>query len=280
MDDLDRWIYLDGPEPESLRTVLDALRDLPPPTPEDEARMARAYLARLAAKPADIRAEPPAGEEPHGDAPPPAPPAPAVRPLRVAPPDPEDAEPRGIATPAPSPEPPPVVTAPPPMTPVPAALASTSEVMQLPPLEERGKLPFVRPEDVPPNKRATRTRQSEVEPPSGLGSTAPLDDHSVARAKAALPFVPCLGGGELEIGGLTMNQYASFCAERAILPEAEAAVMERYHVRTPEARAALDEQWRKHLALVPSMRAVFQEKLNVFADYLRKRRAEVTRRQT
>src|SRR5215468_12110638 len=245
MDDLDRWIYLDGPEPESLRTVLDALRDLPPPTPEDEARMARAYFARLAATPAGVRAEPPAGEEQHGDAHLPAPPAPAVRPLKVAPPDPEDAEPRDLGTPVPSPEPPPVVTAPPPTTPAPDGLVSTSSVMKLPPLEERGKLPFVRPEDVPPNKRATRTRQSEVEPPSGLGSTAPLDDDSIARAKAALPFVSRLDGAEIEIGGLTLDQYASFCAERAVWPEAEAAVMERYHVRTPEARAALDEQWRK-----------------------------------
>jgi hypothetical protein len=56
--------------------------------------------------------------------------------------------------------------------------------------------------------------------------------------------------------------------------------MERYHVRTPEARAALDEPWRKHLALVPSMRAVLQEKLARFADYVREQRAEVTRRQT
>ena len=36
MNDIDRWIYFDGPEPEQIRPLLDALRDLSPATPQDE----------------------------------------------------------------------------------------------------------------------------------------------------------------------------------------------------------------------------------------------------
>jgi hypothetical protein len=47
MNEVERWIYLDGPEPERIRPLLDALRDLPPATPQDKERMARAFFERL-----------------------------------------------------------------------------------------------------------------------------------------------------------------------------------------------------------------------------------------
>jgi hypothetical protein len=43
----DAWILLDGPEPERLRPVLDALRDAPPSTPEGQARVLRGVMERL-----------------------------------------------------------------------------------------------------------------------------------------------------------------------------------------------------------------------------------------
>lgn len=56
MNELERWLYLDGPEPELLRPILDALSD-PLPTPEEEERMVRGALARL-----DARLSSPSGE--------------------------------------------------------------------------------------------------------------------------------------------------------------------------------------------------------------------------
>ena len=50
MNDLDRWIYFDGPEPESIRPLLEALRELPPTTPEDKQRMARRLFEKLDAE--------------------------------------------------------------------------------------------------------------------------------------------------------------------------------------------------------------------------------------
>jgi len=47
MNDVDAWIYFDGPEPERIRPLLDALRDLPPATPEDKERVARRFFEKL-----------------------------------------------------------------------------------------------------------------------------------------------------------------------------------------------------------------------------------------
>jgi hypothetical protein len=47
MNDVEGWIYFDGPEPELLRPLLDALRDLPPATPEAKERVARQFFEKL-----------------------------------------------------------------------------------------------------------------------------------------------------------------------------------------------------------------------------------------
>ena len=49
MNELDRWLFLDGPEPELLLPVFEALSD-PEPTPEEEELMVRGALARLDAR--------------------------------------------------------------------------------------------------------------------------------------------------------------------------------------------------------------------------------------
>ncbi len=96
-----------------------------------------------------------------------------------------------------------------------------------------------------------------------MGETAPPDDESVARLTAGLPFI---GEADFKLGGLTLEQYASFCAELLIAPAAEAQILERYYV---EARAALDEQWQRHLARYPPRRDAFERNLAEFTRYLR-----------
>jgi hypothetical protein len=77
MNDADRWIYFDGPEPEHIRPFLDALRDLPPATPEDKERAIRRFLATLDAT-LSRREEPAGAEEGRASDAPGAPFAPSV----------------------------------------------------------------------------------------------------------------------------------------------------------------------------------------------------------
>ena len=61
MNDIDGWIDFDGPEPEPIRPLLEALRELPPSTPEDKQRMVRRLFEKLDAElarkeiPAEVR---------------------------------------------------------------------------------------------------------------------------------------------------------------------------------------------------------------------------------
>jgi len=52
VNDVERWIYFDGPEPEFVRPLLDALREVetPCPTPEHKERMLADFLATLDAR--------------------------------------------------------------------------------------------------------------------------------------------------------------------------------------------------------------------------------------
>ncbi len=47
MTDAARWIYLEGPEPEPVRSILDSVRDLGPATPEDVERHVRMVALAL-----------------------------------------------------------------------------------------------------------------------------------------------------------------------------------------------------------------------------------------
>ncbi len=50
MSDAKAWLYLDGPEPEHLRPLLDTLRDAPPVPPEVKEATARQLFAKLTAR--------------------------------------------------------------------------------------------------------------------------------------------------------------------------------------------------------------------------------------
>jgi hypothetical protein len=50
VNDIDRWINLEGPEPPQIRELLDAAREVPELTPELSARLDRNFYAALAAQ--------------------------------------------------------------------------------------------------------------------------------------------------------------------------------------------------------------------------------------
>ena len=50
MNEYERWANLEGPEPPGIKELMDAGRDVPDLTPEQEARLERALYAQLAAK--------------------------------------------------------------------------------------------------------------------------------------------------------------------------------------------------------------------------------------
>jgi hypothetical protein len=297
VNDVDRWIYFDGPEPESVRLFLDALRDLPPATPQDKEHLACHFFERLDAALASGE-EPPSEEEaPESEVGPPSAPlarpsAPLARPdvqppvVRVAedgatarsPSAPSFIEERIETTDPPEPNPsaspreidvvyaggvvprPPVVRAP--------EIFTSTAPLEFP-AELRAPadaLPFKPP--VPGKPRAARTQQVPVMPAPGLGETAPLGDDSIAKALAALPFMFTVGAGVVLFPRFTIEQYASLRAELAVWPARSAEILVRYHVLDEAARGALDAHWQKHFAEHPEARAAFESGLAAYTRWL------------
>jgi len=288
MNDADRWIYFDGPEPEHIRPLLDALRDLPPATPEDKARAIRRFLEKLDAT-LSRREEPAGGEEGQRSDTPGAPIA------LIAPPDPErrwagggptarspmfadlrDASPKEAPS---APEAPFEARGPraadtgaAPEAPVERATEGAVDTGLAPDYpaevwERLGRLPF-RPAS-PEQPTAERTMKLPVMG-RGQGETAPVRADSIAKAVRALPFAGnTVGTAIVLIPGLTLPQYASLRAELAVWPERVEAILPRYHVVSEASRRALDEHWAERLLGNREERAAFERAVGEYSAWLR-----------
>lgn len=275
MNEVDQWIYFDGPEPEHLRPLLDALRELPPSTAEDAQRCARFFFEALQkqktqqgspASTEERRSEHVAAESlpssptgrvvseggPTARSPDPAPapstdePPPKNEPVRVAWPAGQAADEPAFAK---LPE-----------------LMSTSNAVEIPDELRPSPLPFVPPSPAQP--RAAKTVQVPVKNLK-FGNTLDIEQ-SFEVARAALPFLTnTVGEGIVPFPRLTLVQYASFRAELAVWPGSSSEILSKYLVLHEASRAALDEHWRKYLAERPAERATFEQKLGEYTAYLR-----------
>jgi hypothetical protein len=64
MNDIDAWLYADGPAPKHFQRLLDALRDAPPETPEDNAQLGQRGATAHSPSLDDRPAAPPPAESP------------------------------------------------------------------------------------------------------------------------------------------------------------------------------------------------------------------------
>ncbi|MEO7327674.1 MAG: hypothetical protein ABI193_03780 [Minicystis sp.] len=116
-------------------------------------------------------------------------------------------------------------------------------------------LPFAGPKPGSPALPASRVVPSSPAPParsSGLRGTVKLDDAlAAANAKSPLPFAvaaPTPGAA------LTLEQYASLCAESAVAsPQAAPQIGKRYGLADERALAALHEDYRARFARDPAL---------------------------
>ena len=201
---------------------------------------------------------------------------------RGAPPA-DGARPRRAARPPPEPPvasigcPPPVVPAPanapalPPVVRAPDSLTGTAMALDLPASawDELGKMPFVTPEQVPPNKKAPRTLQGLVYR-TGMGNTLPLGENDLVKTLAALPFAGSKPDAVVvPFPRMSVQGYASICAELAVTPERSLAVLRRYEVPSTASLQALQEYWAKRLAADSEERATFDLRYTEYEVYAR-----------
>jgi hypothetical protein len=269
VSDIHAWLDLNGPVPEHIRALLDALRDPPPETPEDKERSLRRSCERLdeqlarqgepsvgtAGASARAPGEREMGEEgatvrsPSLDERPAAPPPAEPPSLPVDAREPRPAEGRPAED-----------------------LKITSVALDIPAelREQMGRLPF-RPRA--PGTELAWTMQVPV-PDWQKGETTPLGDDSITKAGAALPFAGnTVGAAPVPVPRLPLETYASLRAELLLWPERSAEILPRYHVINEAARRALEEHWERELAASPEARATFDKALAEYTAWLRTRRA-------
>jgi hypothetical protein len=296
MSDLDAWIYLDGPEPEELRPLLDAAREVPDATPEEREEDERALLAMLDARasrraasgaeseerrdggPATAGGEAGAavGAAAHAESMPRAESAPRAGgggPTARSP----VVEARGDAAALTAGAGAAVIevlggAAEGASAAVPEGPKSTAMALDLTPemREQLGRLPFrpVAPGEPPPWQGVGKTMQVPVYG-RAPGMTAPLGDEAIAKAvaAAALPFVGSAAGTGFP--RLSLEQYASLRAELAVAPGEAAEIMRRYQVPDEAAWRALQGHWEKVFAARPEERASFERAVGEFVAWLR-----------
>ena len=282
MNDIETWLDFDGPMPEPIRALLDALRDPPPETPEDKersiGRLCERFDAQLARQgepsvwTAGASARAP-GEREMGEegatvrspslderlaAPPPAEP-----PSLPAEPPSLPAEPPSLPVDAREPSPPAGRPA--------EDLKITSVALDIPAefREQMARWPF---KPRAPGAELVWTMQSAVLN-LNQGKTAPLGDDSIAKAVAALPFLGSkVGAALVPLPRLPLETYASLRAELSIWPDRSAEILPRYHVMNEAARRALEEHWQGELAASPETRASFDKALAEYTAWLRTQR--------
>ena len=264
MNELERWLYFDGPEPEQVRSLLDALRDELPPATEEDHELAEHYVF------AAMEAE---GAPPVASAPIPELRAPAVTNERAGRLVMEVAEPELVA---------PSLVAPPPLAPaevapeaplsrVQAPLAGTGVALDLrrEEWEARARLPF-RPAapEAPGTPKVAKTMQTPAWR-AHLGDTTPIGDDSISRAMALGPFLGnTLGWGKVLYPRMMVVQYAWFCVSLHLWPDKKAAIFKHYEVMHEAARAALDEHWREVFTARPEERVAFERAAHEYWAYL------------
>ncbi len=170
--------------------------------------------------------------------------------------------------PAPAAPPP---AAPPPAAPPPAAaslkasLAQTTIGTVISPL---ASLPF-----------AATGKPAAPAPPAPPRNDAALPFAAPAPAPAQTPPPPAppqpapapAAQAPLLIGGLTLEQHASLCAELAYNPAVENETFARYRV-TREGKAGMDRQWKERFAADPALEARFRKAYLTYFTFLTTRR--------
>jgi hypothetical protein len=275
VSDIDAWLYADVAGPEHLRPLLDAFRELPPPTPEEKEQRARrsserldAELARqgdpsvaMAAQVATAAplAWAPGGRQVDEDGVTMRSPSFAERPA-APPPAPPPSLPVKAREPSPPAARPPVVD-----------LMTTALALDVPAefREQMGRLPF-KPRAL--ETELARTMKVPVHDP-WKGQTTPDGDDSITKAvrAAVVPFVP-VGAALMQSLPLPLKTYAWLRAEFSIWPDRSVEILPRYQLEDVAALRALEARWEMYFAASPEARAAFEKLLAQYSVWLCTRR--------
>ena len=113
-------------------------------------------------------------------------------------------------------------------------------------------------------------------PHSEVGETLPLGANMLSAMLPALPFnhagtaPPPVAGKFASAPQLTLDAYASLCAELSVFPARTIDILQKYGVVDDSMRRELDQRWRDLFTTAPPLRDEWQRKVTSFSDWLRR----------
>ncbi|MBW2524992.1 MAG: hypothetical protein JRI23_12480 [Deltaproteobacteria bacterium] len=138
---------------------------------------------------------------------------------------------------------------------------TTTETRAVEVPKEASYLPFKDKGGARPPKLAVKARN---DPPIGLGST--VVGEVVSPFAKALPFEQATES--VNVPQLTLEQYASFCAERNARPAEQEATLKKYGITDAKAENALDDQWQDAFEAKPNQRERWLQMVREFTAWL------------
>jgi hypothetical protein len=126
----------------------------------------------------------------------------------------------------------------------------------------------------PPLVAQAAPAPARVAPPAPVAAPAPAPAPAPAAAPAPAPAAaptPVAAPGPLLVGGLTLKQHASLCAEMAAAPTQLDEVLARYRV-TSQAKGEMDEAWKARFAVDPSLQPKWHEAYRLYFAFLQSAR--------
>jgi hypothetical protein len=127
----------------------------------------------------------------------------------------------------------------------------------------RPTLPF---EHSAPRPGAVVGKRNEV------AETLPLGANVLSAILPTLPFnQPARASGiAVPLPDLTLDAYASLCAELSVFPANAADILRKYGVADDRVKRGLDQRWQDLLTTAPPLRDEWQRKTTAFCDWLRR----------
>ncbi len=123
---------------------------------------------------------------------------------------------------------------------------------------------------------ASLAAPASTTPHPEVGETLPLGGNLLAFMRPALPFdqggsAPAPGApGATQWPALTLDAYASLCAELAVFPLKFVDILRKYGVTDDAMKRGLDQHWRDLFTTAPPLHEEWQRKTAGFCEWLRR----------
>ncbi len=105
------------------------------------------------------------------------------------------------------------------------------------------------------------------------GATLPLGVDLLGKMRQELPFLKTAAPAAAKVAAwprLTLDMYASLCAELSVFPERVPDILKKYGIADEAGRRGVDREWAERLSAHPETQELWQRKVGEFRAWLQR----------